>query len=307
MYHYVRPAADGMPYFRYLGLDDFRRQLDHFETTHGFVERAAFLDSLRTGRAPRGVVLTFDDGFKDHHAFVMPALLERGLWGIFYVAVGQYMTGKMLDVHRIHMLVGSHGGLEVAEAVRDVVADDMLVPEHRQAFRGKVYLRQDNDAATDFVKTCLNYFISYAHRERVLDQLMARFFGPDQAALIRDFYLSTEDIADLKAHGMIVGSHSCSHPVMSKLDVESQRRELAQSFDFLERATGGLGVRTFCYPYGGFHSFTADTERLLTELGSEFSFNVEQRDVAERDLLHRPQALPRYDCNQFPHGKARMG
>ena len=31
-----------------------------------------------------------------------------------------------------------------------------------------------------------------------------------------------------------------------------------------------LPLRTFCYPYGGFHSFTDTTERLLNDAGLPF-------------------------------------
>ena len=95
--------------------------------------------------------------------------------------------------------------------------------------------------------------------------------------------------------------------VFSRIDGATQAREINESFAFLEQATGGLELRTFCYPYGGFHSFTSETERLLDAAGCRFSFNVEPRDIAAADLSGRPQALPRYDCNMFPHGAARMG
>ena len=39
----------------------------------------------------------------------------------------------------------------------------------------------------------------------------------------------------------------------------------------------------------------------------DFSFSVEQRDINAHDLIHKKQALPRYDCNQFPFGQASMG
>ena len=60
-------------------------------------------------------------------------------------------------------------------------------------------------------------------------------------------------------------------------------------------------IRSFAYPYGGFHSFNADTEQLLNKHKCRFAFNVESRDI-NLDDLRRKQALPRYDCNNFPHG-----
>ena len=66
MYHYVRPAADGLPYFPYLSLADFERQLDDFASDYGFVDRDAFIRWAEGGPAPAGVLLTFDDGLRDH-------------------------------------------------------------------------------------------------------------------------------------------------------------------------------------------------------------------------------------------------
>ena len=96
MYHYVRPDSSRLPFFRHLHIDDFRQQLDYFETNYELIDRERFLDSLNTGvAAPNGCVLTFDDGFKDHYQYVLPELTSRGLWGVFYVPTGMYESGEL--------------------------------------------------------------------------------------------------------------------------------------------------------------------------------------------------------------------
>jgi len=108
-------------------------------------------------------------------------------------------------------------------------------------------------------------------------------------------------------NGMIIGSHTVNHPCMSKLAPDDQEREIHESFALIERTLGPLALKTFCYPYGGSHSFTPATERLLQNAGCHFSFSVEYRDIVAEDLLHRRQALPRYDCNmvsKFIHPSA---
>ena len=35
-----------------------------------------------------------------------------------------------------------------------------------------------------------------------------------------------------------------------------------------------------------------------------FSFNVESREICDNDIAESIQFLPRYDCNEFPFGKA---
>lgn len=307
MYHYVRPHSGGMPYFRYLWLENFRRQLDYFERAFGFVEREVFLASIDAGRPlAGGVVLTFDDGISNHYEHVFPELQRRGLWGTFYVPTGMYASGRVLGVHRIHLLLGCYGSTEIFRALQGLISPHMLSHEHVEEFRSLTYRTQTNDELTTLVKRTLNYFVSYEYRDAVLDALMARFFG-NERRIVTTLYLAPERLRAMQDAGMIIGSHSVTHPVFSKLAEDEQRRELAESFAFLEEATGGLTVRTFCYPYGGDYSFTATTERLLDELGCRFAFNVAPRDITAEDLAGRPQALPRYDCNQFPHGLASFG
>jgi peptidoglycan/xylan/chitin deacetylase (PgdA/CDA1 family) len=305
MYHYVREDVPTLPYFRHLHIEDFRRQLDHFAATYRFCSAEEFYQALETGvPVANTVVLTFDDGFKDHYQFVFPELRRRGIVGIFYIPTYPYRSGKLLDVHRTHMLVGRFGGQRIWEELSGLISPEMLSHEHVREFQEETYRTQTNDGYTNRVKRTLNYYIDYAHRERVIDALMLRFF-PDEGTLAHEFYATPAEIAEMSEAGMIIGSHTVNHPCMSKLPPDRQRLEIVESFEFLEGITGRPKARTFCYPYGGFHSFTDDTERILDELGCAFSFNVERRDIEPRDLRHRRQALPRYDCNLFPFGTSR--
>ena len=93
-----------------------------------------FMESLRNGvPVENSVVLTFDDGLCDHYD-VTQELLKRGLWGIFYISTGCYTTGKLLDVHRIHMLLGKYGGPPIYEALQEILAEDMVVEQELTSF-----------------------------------------------------------------------------------------------------------------------------------------------------------------------------
>ena len=110
MYHYVRPEVCGLPHFPYLSLADFECQLDDFARRYGFVCREDFVRWTEGGPAPEGVLLTFDDGLRDHAEFVLPALQARGLFGLFYVSSGPALTERILDVHKVHLALGRLGG-----------------------------------------------------------------------------------------------------------------------------------------------------------------------------------------------------
>ena len=304
MYHYVRPDDEKLPYFRHLHVEDFEQQLDYFAREFGFVSQADFLDSIATATERPGVVLTFDDGLQDHVRYVLPRLAQRGLWDIFYVPTGVYSNGAMLDVHRVHLLLGMHGGAAVFAALRALVDEAMLTHAGVREFQREPYKRQSHDEFAGLVKKTLNFYIGYEHRPAVMRALLRRLL-PDEAAWAASYYMAPSELRALREAGMMVGSHTVNHPVMSKLGEPAQAREIAESFAFLEAATGSLPVKTFCYPYGGYHTFTPATEKLLEELGSRFSFNVEPADIDSAFLTRRLQALPRYDCNQFSFGACR--
>ena len=305
MYHYVRWAPDRLPHFRYLHVEDFVRQLDWFAENHRFVTRNEFDNACRTAEVPEGVVLTFDDGLIDHYEYVLPLLEERGLFGIFYICSAPVERRKLLDVHRIHLILGRLGGEAAMQRLQLHLRDDMLADAHRTEFREATYRNQLNDDATTTFKRMLNYWISYEHREAVLNALFEEEFG-DEREIAEAFYLSPSHIREMDSAGMIVGSHGANHFLFSKLSSERQRQEIAESFAYLSCVLG-KPVTTFCYPYGGSHAFNSHTVSLLEEAGTLFSFDVNPRDITVEDLRCGRQMLPRYDCNMFPHGKASLG
>jgi len=306
MYHYVRPDSSQAPWYYYLDLDDFRKQLDYFESEFGFVDRDEFLASARgTAEPPDGVILTFDDGLRDHYDWVLPELQRRGLWGVFYVPTAPYTQGKALNVHRVHALVGKYGGEAVLEPLLDLVNEDMVPDARREEFHTETYQNQNNTKSVTTVKRILNYFIDYEHREDVLNTLCDQFIAADLDP--ESFYLRPKELREMQDAGMILGSHSVSHRVFSKLPQPAQRDEIFSSFGHLSTAVNGLDARTFCYPYGGSHTFTDYTRAVLDDAGCLFSFNVESRDIQPADLRDNPQTLPRYDCNEFRYGDASGG
>jgi peptidoglycan/xylan/chitin deacetylase (PgdA/CDA1 family) len=289
-----------------LDVDDFRRQLDYFETNYQLLDRKAFLDTVRGDRSPRDddLVLTFDDGLAGHHDHVLPELMDRGLWGLFYVPAGPYLDNIVLDVHRTHALLGAHGGAAVSESLTDIVTEAMLSEDHREQFESVVYEKQDNQTAVERAKRILNYYIDDEARPDVLDALEERLF--DDPLRPEEIYLSESEITDLVEAGMHVGSHTVTHTVMSKLSPDNQRRELSESFDFLSDLLGELPIRSYCHPYGGAHSYTDETISLLEDAGWLFSFDVDSRPITASVLRNENHRLPRYDCNEFRYGDATV-
>lgn len=304
MYHYVRPFDPEYPNFKNLHIDDFRKQLDFFEKEYGFLSKEEFTDSIKSGIPKKGVVLTFDDGLQCHYNHVFKELKKRNLWGIFYIPTQPFIEHKILDVHRVHLLLGKYDSKEIFAFLDDLIDDSMFDQTKLKEFKKFTYKTQKNDQFTLLVKRILNYYIGYEYRVALMDELMKRFI-PNEKELVKSYYMTPPQIMEMHKEGMIIGSHTVNHPVMSRLSYEEQESQVQNSFDYLQNLVTEFHQKTFCYPYGGFHSFNHETEEILSKHDCLYSFNVEQRDIQASDLKERPQALPRYDCNHFKYGQVR--
>ena len=302
MYHYVQEYNKELPFFNFLHKNDFEKQINYFGEEYGFINRTEFLECLNSEKVANGVVLTFDDGLKCHYKYVFPILKKYQLFGIFYVPTLFLKHKKLIDVHRIHYLLGKVESKYLYEKMKHLITDKYIKKRHFKDFKNVTYTNQRNKKSIKQIKQVLNYYLKDKYRILVIDQLMQQFF-PNESSLIEKTYLSSENILELSNNGMIIGSHSVSHPVMSKLDEKTQFEEVENSFLDLQNILGKIQPKTFCYPYGGFHSFNSCTEKILNNQSVSFSFNVESRDIRDKDLRQRKQALPRYDCNDFKHGK----
>lgn len=304
MYHYVREPNPDLPHFIFLDVENFRKQIRHFLDRFRILSLADIEHALETGNPPPdSMVLTFDDGLADHYDYVYPVLKEFGVSGLFYVPTGPYEQEQLLDVHRTHYLLGRFGGKSVLAALRRTLRPEDLLPGAEERFAAVTYTGQKNSEAVREAKRLINYRIDPRRRTPLLTRLMLDF-GIDEQALAKSYYLSPEQMQEMAAAGMGIGSHAKSHTVLSNLDAQEQHGEIHDSFALLQSLTGGRAMNSFCFPYGGKHSYNDVTLQELKAAGCRFGFTVESRDISPTDLRATPFELPRYDCNEFPFGLA---
>lgn len=301
MYHYVREFNPEFPELNFLHVKDFCKQLDYFQKKYIILNPIELANGVQNKKVPNGVFLTFDDGLKDHFEYVVPELVKRGLSAFFYISSKNYVNHELLSVHRLHLLLAKFGGREIYQSLNELISEKEVPIKWVNQFKKNTYLNQTNDSYTIKAKKLVNYYLPQDLKSTILSFLMAEYFG-DERELFNNLYLDKSEIQMMQNAGMVIGSHSYSHQVLSSLSKEEQAQEIESSFDFLNSITGCLPYKTFCYPFGGFHSFNTNTENILDNSDVVFSFNVEPRDIDLEDIVKRPHALPRYDCNMFRHG-----
>jgi peptidoglycan/xylan/chitin deacetylase (PgdA/CDA1 family) len=144
----------------------------------------------------------------------------------------------------------------------------------------------------------------YTHAMPVLSQysfsatmfVVSDFAGTNQAGFLGNECMSWTEVREIQSHGIEIGSHTVSHPVlygMSKLDLA---RELATSKEAIEEKTGRQVV-SFSYPFAfpeQDQPFVNTLRVLLTESGYQ---NGVSTIIGTAGLSDDPFFLPRLPIN----------
>jgi peptidoglycan/xylan/chitin deacetylase (PgdA/CDA1 family) len=304
MYHYVRPPLFGrFPNLKTLALDSFVEQLDFFQQNYQIVDCRDVLYAFQrantiTQLPDRPLVLTFDDGLRDHFEFVMPQLERRGLTASFFPVRAAVCDQQLLDVQQVQILVSLFAeSKELLQRIRAEVISRGVLPSAFDSILGKcsTKLRFDDDNVAA-IKSLLQYALPAALRQSILKTLLQELVDESFRTLAREFYLTSEQLLEMQAKGMHIGGHGDQHLWLGKATRDEQVTEIQRTYDFLK----DLGALTLdrcwvmCYPFG---SHNKDTIEILTKAGCGLGLTTKP-GVARLDI-DDALLIPRQDCNDF--------
>lgn len=242
-----------------------------------------------TSPQKRFVVLTFDDGLRDHLDHALPVLERHGAPGTFYVTTGfADRTARLwwieLEevVRRADRLSLTVGGERIERETRDPAAK-------RLAF-DHVYWRLREGPEDDL---------------RAAIDTLCRDHAVDPAALVERYCLDWSGIEALARHPLVtVGAHTLSHPMLAKHAEGVARREIGEGRRVLERRLG-RAVQHLAYPVGDPASAGSREFRLACEAGYASAVTTRPGLLFPAHDKH-PHALPRVSMNGHYQNKRAL-
>lgn len=278
MYHYVRAASGPEPsVLHFEDADAFERQVARWARegrVATFEEALLALSSPPEHDGPPRILLTFDDGLAEHYAVVSRILTRHGAVGAFFLPTAAIEERQMVDAHRTHLLMAALGPTRYREVARDALRT--IAPESLRDVDAEAVARtyRWDDAETASFKYLVNYVLAAEARESLSRALFREHLGDERACAER-LYLTWEQAESMQSSGMLIGGHSHTHPVLSSLDAENQRREISTCAELLS-ARLGRRPRAFAYPFGKQSTFDDDTIAALREHGFCAGFTTER-------------------------------
>jgi peptidoglycan/xylan/chitin deacetylase (PgdA/CDA1 family) len=175
------------------------------------------------------VALTFDDGLRNNFTVVYPILRSLNLPATFYLCPDLIETGRWL------------WNREARERLRS-----LSVAERSALFRRTEAEGRTVEGVVEWMKS-----LGLSERLAVEEQIRgaSSAFHPNQAQHEAFDLMRWDDVRALQPELITIGSHTRSHPILSRLSEGELAREVVGSREELERRLG-RPVEHFCYPNG---------------------------------------------------------
>lgn len=181
------------------------------------------------------VAITFDDGFDDLYFNVFPILKKYGVSATFFLTTGLVGTRETLWPEYIAYAVKKGKG-------RSLDLSPLLFVENIE----------EGEGARRLINKLLVLFKSVEDRERLIlmDRLLEQLEKPSTQELEQSRMVTWEMVKEMHEYGIEFGSHTATHPVLSRLDESALYEELSESKNVLE-AMLSSPCKTIAYPVGG--------------------------------------------------------
>jgi peptidoglycan/xylan/chitin deacetylase (PgdA/CDA1 family) len=247
----------------------FERQMRWLARSADVLSEADLLYLIRTDRPMPGrcAMVTFDDGYIDNYQLAFPVLRSLNMPAIFFIptqAIEDRSLGwwdiisylvKRCTKERVYLESCGAGGptrtaSEKAETIR-----------HLLSFIKRTRDRSTEDVLGDLSRACE---VEPPTRAEQGSQLM-----------------TWEQLGEMLAKDMAVGSHTHSHGVLSAMGSNAQLSELRRSKQLLETRLNHE-VSSLSYPVGGESHYSKATKDAARAAGYALAFSFTKRVTRRR-------------------------
>ncbi len=301
-YHYVRNLKSSRyPAIKGLEVEHFKEQLRYILKYYKVIRAEELIEAVKKSKElpSNSLLLTFDDGYKDHYEYVFPILDKLGIQGSFFPPAKVVLEHSVLDVNKIQFILASVADklklIEEIFSILDGFRPDYSLEENQYYFQNLAVPGRFDEKEVVFIKKMLQKELPEKLRKKIINKLFSKYISENEESFSRDLYMSIDQLKYMKKKGMHIGSHGYNHYWLNVLDEDVQAREIDSSLKFLKEMGCDLDNWVMCYPYGAYNDSLLN---LLHKKGCVFGLTT-KIGIADLDK-DNPLLLPRLDTNDLP-------
>lgn len=287
VFHRVSPAWD--PLWHPMTPRLFEKILKHLSKKYEVVplEKTLLSEYQPQGKKPL-CAITFDDGYKDYVDYALPLLQRYGLPSSLYVVTDCAEYGLPPWTYILNHLFINTSHLSLKLTSREL-PPELQKTTWKNSKERLAYARN----LSPFMKQLNNQ-----ERKLIYNEILSEF---NDTRLPERMMMSWDEIREVRHNGCEIGSHSKTHPLLTKkVGYESLLMEVLSSGKKIEAETG-VFPRTFSYPFGNYNRQIAN---LTAEAGYKFGVAVNNRQY--RSKSDSIMEIPRIELYNEPYYKSLL-
>ncbi len=232
--------------------------------------------------------IVFDDGYKDYIEYALPILKKHNLPSSMYVVTSCVESGIPPWTYVLDNALANTRN-------KNLDIDTSLLPSE---LKNTLWKNEADKIA--FAKKLKPYLkqVSDTARRTIFEQIIHSL---NDVEAPKNLMMNWKEINEIKNAGTVIGSHTLSHPLLAKIENETEiENELSVSAKKIKENTGEFPL-TISYPIG---SFDERVKKIAKKTGYKFGLAVEQKsyEIAKNDLYE----VPRIELYNEPLFKTKL-
>ena len=299
MYHYVRNVKKSKyPNLKGLEFTEFKKQISFFKKNFNFLSNSQFVEILNSKKIPKkkSILLTFDDGYRDHYEYVFPFLKKQDLSAVFYPPIMCIRNKAVLDVNKIHFILAKEENRDkILDLIFLYVKKILNKNPHQIGIEKINLLSRYDDKKTILIKRLLQNHLPLPYRKKIVDKIFKHIVNYSEEEFSKILYMNNNNIQELYKNNFSIGTHGYNHYWWEKINKNEQEIEIKKSINYFKKIKVFDKNFSVCYPYG---SYNLQTLNLLKKYKIKFALTTRVGSVNKKNIKNVYE-LPRFDTNDF--------
>lgn len=232
------------------------------------------------------IIITFDDGFLDNYDYVYPILKKYSVPATFFISTSYIGGNETFWFDWVAYIINTAPGNKYS----------LLEGKHSLNLgEGK----QNRHIILAEVLKLLKSF-SNADRLKFINELgiLTGILKPNTSDLEKSKVMSWDQVIEMSENGMEIGSHTKTHPILTKLSNEEKREEIVGSKNIIEEKTGKSCI-VISYPVGGKDAYDEKIIKYVKGAGYEFGASYIPGGNKIKNILSNKYSLRRIHVERY--------
>ncbi len=301
-YHYVREIKKSKyPNINGVEFSLFKKQIKFFKKNFNILPLEDIIEILNKKKyIPKKplLLLSFDDGYKDHFNYVFPTLIKEKITGCFYPPTSIF-DQKVLNVNKLQFI------LSKVENKKKLIDEILFLSKKsiinlKNINQSKLHnkkIPEYDDPETLTIKKIMYKKVSQNMNNKICNYLFNKYLKVDLKSFAKELYISVKDLQEMSNNKMHIGSHGTNHVLWGKISGLEQKKQILESKNFFKKKNIDTKNFSVCFPWG---SYNQKTGKILKKLNIKFGLTSDNGNVILNKKFNK-FFLPRFDAKEFKY------